>query len=259
MLQGGIRLKNFENKDPLFSLVTVVKNNEKFIDETINSVLNQTFKDFEYIIVDGDSKDNTLSIIKKYENKIDYWVSQKDNGIYDAFNYGISLCKGRYIGIINSDDIYTKDALKIISRYIDLYPENDFIFGSVKKHWGILHGFRPNKIYYSWGFYTSHSTGFFIKKESAKKIGPYNIKYKFHADYDYFYRMIVKNKMIGIATKKDEVTGIFRRGGFSSTISFFESSKEESKIRIDNGQNRLFVLFIFFYKLFKHILKSLFQ
>ena len=232
-----------------------MKNNDKFLEETIKSVLNQSLKDFEYIIVDGKSNDNTLNIIKKYENQIDYWLSQKDNGIYDAFNKGVNLCSGDYIGIINSDDVYTKDALKIISKYITNYPEKDFIFGSVKKHWGILHGFKPEKIRYSWGFYTSHSTGFFIKRNSAKKNGPYNTKYKFHSDYDYFYRMIVKNKMSGISTNKNEVTGIFRRGGFSSTISFFDSSKEESKIRIDNGQNRILVLVIFLYKLFKHTLK----
>ena len=259
MNQGGLRLKNTKKKNSLFSLVTVVKDNEKFLEETIKSVLNQSFKDFEYIIIDGNSDDNTLNIIKRYEEQIDYWLSQKDNGIYDAFNKGVNLCRGEYIGIINSDDVYTKDALKIIYKYIKNYPEKDFIFGSVKKHWGILHGFKPEKIRYSWGFYTSHSTGFFIKRNSAKKNGPYNTKYKFHADYDYFYRMIVKNKMTGISTNKDEVTGIFRRGGFSSTISFFDSSKEESKIRIDNGQNRILVLAIFLYKLFKHTLKLIFK
>lgn len=259
MNQGGLRLKNTKKKNSLFSLVTVVKDNEKFLEETIKSVLNQSFKDFEYIIIDGNSDDNTLNIIKRYEEQIDYWLSQKDNGIYDAFNKGVNLCRGEYIGIINSDDVYTKDALKIIYKYIKNYPEKDFIFGSVKKHWGILHGFKPEKIRYSWGFYTSHSTGFFIKRNSAKKNGPYNTKYKFHADYDYFYRMIVKNKMSGISTNKDEVTGIFRRGGFSSTISFFDSSKEESKIRIDNGQNRILVLVIFLYKLLKHTLKLIFK
>ena len=87
--------------------------------ETIKSVLNQMiFKDFEYIIIDGNSDDNTLNIIKKYEEQIDYWLSQKDNGIYDAFNKGVNLCRGEYIGIINSDDVYTKDALKIIYKYI---------------------------------------------------------------------------------------------------------------------------------------------
>jgi len=252
MNQGGLRLKNEQKQKPLFSLITVVKNNEKFLEETIKSVLNQSFKDFEYIIIDGKSDDNTLNIIHKYEDQIDYWVSQNDEGIYDAFNKGINLCNGDYIGIINSDDVYTKDALKIVSNYISKFPSKDFIFGSVKKHWGVLHGFNPKKIYYSWGFYTSHSTGFFIKRESAKINGIYNLKYKYHADYDYFFRMIVKNKMQGVGTSKNEITGIFRRGGFSSTISFWKLFKEELLIRIDNNQNIFLVLIIFIYKCIKN-------
>ena len=86
------------------------------------------------------------------------------------------------------------NALSILKKYIIKYPEKDFIFGAVKKHWGTLHGYRPWKIYFSWGFYSSHSTGFFMKLKSAKKVGLYNLKYKFSADYDYFFRMIVKKK-----------------------------------------------------------------
>ena len=114
---------------------------------------------------------------------------------------------GEFIGFINSDDIYKKNALNIISNYIEKNKVADFIFGSVKKHWGILHGYKPHKIKYSWGFYSSHSTGFFIKRKVAEKVGFYNIKYKYHADYDYFYRLIVKNKMKGISTKKNEIVG----------------------------------------------------
>ena len=94
---------------------------------------------------------------------------------------------------------HTKKNLNCDLFFFDYIKKNnfaDFIFGSVKKHWGILHGYKPHKIKYSWGFYSSHSTGFFIKRKVAEKIGFYNIKYKYHADYDYFYRLIVKNKMI---------------------------------------------------------------
>ena len=99
--------------------------------------------------------------------------------IYDAFNKGMIVSKGEFIGFINSDDIYKKDALSIISNYIRKNKATDFIFGSVKKHWGILHGYKPHKIKYSWGFYSSHSTGFFIKRKAAEKVGFYNIKYKY--------------------------------------------------------------------------------
>lgn len=256
--EGGLRLKNVLTKTanlPLFTIITVVKNGEKYIEQTINSVINQTYKNFEYIIIDGGSKDKTLDIINKYSTKIHYWVSEDDRGIYDAFNKGMLLARGDFIGIVNSDDVYTSDALGIIRNYILKNNNIDFIFGSVKKHWGVLYGYKPKKIKYSWGFYSSHSTGFFIKRESARQVGLYNIKYKYHADYDYFYRMIVKNKMRGIATKKEEIVGIFRRGGFSSTIKFWDSFLEEIKIRYDNKQNILIIAVIFFYKFLRNINK----
>ena len=201
-LHGGLRLKKKRLPEPLLSIITVVLNQEKHLENTIKSVLFQNLKNYEHIIIDGGSTDNTLKIIQKYSNKISYWISQKDKGLYYAFNKGMKLSRGKYIGIINSDDIYTKYAFNIISKYIIKNPKIDFFFGSVKKHWGVVHGYKPKKIKFSWGFYSSHSTGFFIKTSSAKKVGLYNTNYKYHSDYDYFYRMIVKKKMKGVATKK---------------------------------------------------------
>ncbi len=251
-LEGGKRKLKKKKNHPMFSIITIVLNNEKHLEKTFKSVFNQTYKNFEYIVIDGGSTDNSLKIIKKYQKKIDYWVSEKDKGIYDAFNKGMSLARGNFIGIINSDDLYTKNALKIISKYVNKHNKLDFIFGSVRKHWGVLHGYKPEKIRYSWGFYSSHSTGFFLKNKSAKRVGLYNLKYRYHADYDYFYRLIVKHKMKGMSTKKKELVGIFRRGGFSSTISFRKLFFEELKIRWDNNQNILIILIIFIYKFIKH-------
>ena len=253
ILHGGQRLNSKLSK-PLLSIITVVLNGEKHLEETIKSVLKQK-KSFEYILIDGQSNDNSLKIIKKYSNKISYWLSEKDKGLYDAFNKGMKLAQGKYIGIINSDDVYTNKAFDIVHKYITKNPQADFIFGSVKKHWGILYGYKPKKIKFSWGFYSSHSTGFFIKNDSAKKVGLYNLKYKYSSDYDYFFRMIKKLKLKGIATKKNEITGIFRRGGFSSTISFVDHFFEEIKIRIDNGQNKLLILIILIYKFVKNLKK----
>ena len=246
-------MKKLEKKT-IFSIITVVLNGEKHLEKTIKSVVSQK-ENFQYIVIDGGSTDNSVKIIKKYSKYIDYWISEKDNGLYDAFNKGLKKCKGEFVGIINSDDVYTKKAFSIIKKYINLNPDIDFIFGSVKKHWGILYGYKPEKIFYSWGFYSSHSTGFFIRLKSAKKVGYYNTKYKYHADYDYFYRMIVKRKLIGISTKKNEIVGIFRRGGFSSTIPYRKLFYEEMKIRYDNGQNIFLLLFIALYKIVKHFRK----
>ena len=167
----------------------------------------------------------------------------------------MSLAQGQFVGIINSDDIYKTNSLKIISKYIKKNDKIDFIFGSVKKHWGVLHGYKPQKIHYSWGFYSSHSTGFFLSLKAAKIVGLYNLNYKYHADYDYFYRLIVKHQMKGIATKKNEITGVFRRGGFSSSIHYRNLFKEELLIRINNGQNKILIFIIFLYKVFKHFNK----
>ena len=170
----------------------------------------------------------------------------------------MKISRGKYIGIINSDDVYKNKAFSVVEKYVNQNPNADFIFGSVKKHWGVLHGYKPEKIKYSWGFYSSHSTGFFIKTKSAKKVGLYNLKYRYHADYDFFYRMIVKKKMVGIATNKNEILGVFRRGGYSSTIPYRKLFFEEIKIRYDNNQNIFLLLFLTLYKIFKHFKKLIF-
>ena len=256
LYEGGKRLRKSIKKKykiPLISIITVIKNNEKFLEKTILSVLNQNYKNIEYILIDGGSTDNTLKIIKKYSSKIDYAVSQKDKGLYDAINKGISLSSGELIGIVNSDDLLTKNSLKILHKYYKNYPLCDFFFGTVKKHWGILHGYKPWKIDYSWFFYTSHSTGFFIKKNAADKLGKYSLRYKNSSDFDYFYRMIKKYKFKGIATKKNEVFGIFRPGGISSNLDFWDHFYEKNQIRIDNKQNKYFIFIMIILKiLFNH-------
>ena len=231
---------SFEKK-PLISIITTVRNGEKSIEKTIKSVINQSYKNIEYIIIDGDSKDNTNKIIRKYKKKIKYLVSKKDKGIYDGFNKGYKIAKGDFIGIINSDDVYKKKAIETVVSYINKNKDIDFIFGSVKKHYGLLYGYNAKKIQWSWNFYPAHSVGFFIKRKSANKIGKYNLKYKYCSDYDFLYRMVVKQKMHGVCTKKSEVLGNFAPNGFSTTINLFDLFLEEIKIRIDNNQNILMI------------------
>lgn len=114
----------------LFSIITVCFNSEKTIRRTIESVLNQSYKDFEYIIVDGKSTDKTMNIIKEYEDRFNNrlkYSSEPDSGIYNAMNKGIRLCKGSIIGIVNSDDWLQPDALEIVKKQADELNETDFI------------------------------------------------------------------------------------------------------------------------------------
>jgi len=238
------------------SIITVTKNSEKFLEKNILSVNNQVYKNYEHIIIDGGSTDKTLNIIHKHRKKIKYFISEKDKGLYDAMNKGIKCCSGDIIGILNSDDIYYRNALKIVDKYFNKYQKLDFLFGSVYKY-KLLHGYHPEKIKWTFGFYSTHSVGFFIRKNSHKKVGYYNIKYKYSADYDLFYRLIIKNKMSGMATNKNEIFGKFRSGGLSSRIRYIDFLKECSQIRLDNGQNYFVVNFIFLLRLFKNLKKML--
>ena len=239
------------NKNLKISIITVTKNSEKFLKQNIKSLSNQTYKNFEHIIIDGQSTDGTIEIIKNNSDKISKWVSEPDEGLYFAMNKGIKESTGDIIGILNSDDIYYPDALNIVNKYFSNNENLDFIFGTVEKY-KLMHGYFPKKINWTFGFYTTHSVGFFIKKTSQMKVGLYDTQYKYSADYDLFYRMIIKKKMLGTATKKDEIFGKFRQGGLSSRIKYLDFLKENNRIRINNGQNIIIVYLIFILRLLRN-------
>ena len=202
-----------KNKNYKISIITVVKNSASTIERCIKSVIDQNYKNIEYIIIDGNSNDGTSKIIDKYKDKISLIVRENDKSIWDAMNKGVELANGEIIGFLNADDFYYPIALEIVNRYFD---ENniDFLFGSVKKY-KLMHGFNPSIIKWSFGFYTSHSIGFFIKTIKHKEIGLYNSKY-LSADLDLFYKMIVNFKLKGIATKKNAETDNLRLFDFAS-------------------------------------------
>jgi glycosyltransferase involved in cell wall biosynthesis len=241
-----MRLKKIyrEKKFPKISIITPVLNGEIRLEKCLRSVSSQNYpkKKIEHIIIDGGSKDNSINIIKKYKNKIKYWHSKKDKGIYDAMNIGLKKCSGEIIGILNSDDFYYKNTFQIIAKYFNTL-KIDFLFGSVLKQ-KIFHNYYPEKLWYTFNIYPSHSVSFFIKKKAQKKIGNYNLKFKYSADRDLIYRMIKKHKIVGFATKRNEVFGKFNLYGFSSRVHFFTKVLEEIRIRLSNKQNFIQVFFV---------------
>ena len=115
---------------PLITIITVCYNSEKTISKTIESIIAQKYKNIEFIIIDGKSTDQTMKIIHKYKNYVAKIISEKDYGIYDAFNKGLTLCNGDLIGFVNSDDQLTPEATKILVEYYNKYPKKDFFFWS---------------------------------------------------------------------------------------------------------------------------------
>ncbi len=133
-IEGGLRTKGFLKKStlslPLISIVTVVYNGKNSLEKTIKSVLNQSYKNIEYIIIDGGSTDNTQNIINKYAGEIDYWISEPDNGIYDAMNKGIAAAKGDWIYFLGSDDmLYDNRTISDILAYLD--SDESVVFGNI--------------------------------------------------------------------------------------------------------------------------------
>ncbi len=247
-------MKKSKYNNPLISIITVVLNRKNTIEKTIKSVINQKYKNYELIIIDGGSSDGTMDIIKKYQNKIDLIISKKDKGIYNAMNKGLKYAKGDIIGILNSDDVYTKNALELVRKYFFKY-DIDFLFGSVIKD-RVLSGFNPSKIGWKFNIYPAHSSGFFISSKSHKIVGKYNESFKYHSDYDLIYRIVVKHKLKGMATNKKHITGVFGMHGITSRVSIFSKLIEEYKIRKYNKQNVIYLMFLFILKLLHKIISS---
>ncbi len=227
-----------------FSIITPVLNNKKYIKNNLASLKKQTYKNFEHIVIDGGSKDNTIDIIKKNKSHNTLVVSKKDKNLWEAINKGIKLSKGDIICVLNSDDYFYKDALKIINSYFVNNNKLDYIFGAVNKYNRILYKLEKEKIFYKFNVYPSHSVSFFVKKSVHKKIGVYDENLDFCSDYDFFYRLFNSKKIKGTNTKRNEIVGFFRPGGISENVSLLKKIFLEFKIRFKNGQNLIFLILL---------------
>lgn len=182
-------------KQPLVSIITVVYNGEKTIKKTIQSILNQSYKNIEYIIIDGGSTDKTVEIIKRYEDEISYWVSEEDEGIYDAMNKGVKHASGDFIAILNADDWYESTAVsKSISAIIE--HNADYSYASIGYHQNgnittikplAYDTFLPNA-YFQMPF--PHISAF-IKKEIYSKLNAFDTNYKIAGDHDFILRTLL--------------------------------------------------------------------
>jgi len=199
--EGGLRTKklfktSYPNK-PLISIVTVVYNGKRHLEQTINSVLDQSYDNVEYIIIDGASTDGTLDIIKKFNDQIDYWISEPDNGIFDAMNKGLKCASGNFIGFINADDTYKHNILDTVIDNILAHPKVHFFYGDVdvvNNQQEYLHLFSGASQGEKLGMYIPHQSSF-INLDVHRQY-PFDITYKIAADRVLFAQLF-KNKFEG--------------------------------------------------------------
>lgn len=249
------------------SIITVAYNSASTIRDTFESVLSQTYDDIEYIVVDGASKDDTVSIIQEYDQRFNArmrWLSEPDKGLYDAMNKGLRMATGDIVGIINSDDFYHRnDILKLIV--------NEFIDSEVQAIYGDVRFVNPSDLsktvrYYSsksfkpsmfrFGFMPAHPT-FFTYKRNYDKIGYYRTDYKIAADYELLIRFLYVNKLSSKYLSEDFMK--MRTGGISTSSFKSNLLLNREIVRACRGNGIKTSLFILFFKYFVKVFELIFK
>jgi glycosyltransferase involved in cell wall biosynthesis len=223
-LEGGLLTKGlFKKKSlvdrPLVSIVTPVYNGERYLEETIESIIDQTYDNIEYLVIDGGSQDGTLEIIKSYEDKIAYWVSEPDRGMYDGINKGFKIATGDIFSWLNADDKYYRSAVEVVVRVFNRHPEIEWVTGIptiydkdglITKVGVPLHYFRE---FISMGLYRGDILGWiqqestFWRKSLMDRSGMLRANLQLAGDYELWVRFSKHSNLTTIPT----VLGGFRK------------------------------------------------
>lgn len=218
------------------SIITITYNSEEYLADAINSIRNQNYPDLEYIVVDGGSTDGTLDIVKSNSDIISKWVSEPDRGISDAFNKGISMATGDIIGIINSDDMLSDNALSIIRDRVN--ADTDVFYGNVVNFGeGIEHPYvtKPGPLD---GLYVSMTLihpAVFVRRSAYEKYGTFNLSYKCCMDRDLLLRMYSQGAKFQYV---DESLARYRHGGVNQRTYVTTTVAEGEMISIEYGMSK---------------------
>lgn len=232
------------------SLITVVYNGETFLEECFKSVIAQTYSDIEYIVIDGGSTDQTLSIIQRNRSDIDYFVSEQDKGLYDAINKGIQKSTGDIIGILNADDMFAdSNILASVAETFITNPAIDGVYGDLD----YIHPIT-NKIVRKWrsgqttaeeikkGWMPAHPT-LYLKRTLFEKYGDYALDLGTAADYElilrYFYTHKIKAVHLPVLMVNMRMGGVSNQSLKSRFYAFINDYKA---LRRNNLSNALLVL-----------------
>lgn len=232
------------------SIVTISYNAREYIAQTIESVISQSYKNIEYVVIDGGSTDGTAEVVRAYSPYIDYFISEKDDGISDAFNKGINACTGELVFLLSADDFLQDDALHRVVRIFNQY-QPDVIHGSIlmlNPESGNLVRSKPipglKNPYF--GQPLKHGATF-VTKKAYEKVGGYNTKYKYAMDYD----MTLKLLEAGMVFQYLDIDVATIRAGGVNHIYRRETIEECRQITIAHGTHRIFAWLYKEWKLFK--------
>ena len=214
-------MKDAFSKLPLISIVTVVYNGENTIAQCIESIVSQDYPHVEYIVIDGNSKDQTMAIVNRYKHQISHIVSEPDKGIYDAMNKGVRLAKGEIVGILNADDFYPHS--KVLQTVANAFMESDiqlfcasvgiFKAENFTRMWRYYDASKFKKWQFILGMQPPHPATF-IRKKTYDTLGDYDPDFRISGDFDLLVRMIYVNNLPVLYSK--EVLVHMRDGGVSS-------------------------------------------
>lgn len=237
---GGLRLRGLGKPvgggsgsadDPLISVITVVRNGERHLEQAIRSVLEQDYDNVEYIVVDGDSTDGTLDIVKRYDEGIDFWLSEPDGGLYEAMNKGVRLTTGAIIGILNADDVYSAATLpKVAAAFTD--QTIDFVYGSVMRvsptgrRLSETHPIAPRLFHKAWAQCVFPHPSLFVRRSVYDAIGLFDTDFRVAADRDFMARMIRKGYR---GVQLEGCVAIMRSGGLSDKLPSFKETRRVAR------------------------------
>lgn len=225
-----------QSAPPLFTIVTVVRNGSTTLQKCINSIKAQTFQDFEYLIIDGASSDGTIDLIRDNSDVVSFAMSEEDQGLYFAMNKGLKQARGKYVGILNADDIYFPNTLDLVQEAFRKDSNSDVIYGAMsyfnqpdRAHF--IHSDElPNRMIF-------HPTCF-VSIETYKRIGDFDTKYQVAADYEFIMRCFKAGEnFLGLK----HALAIFSDGGASARLrlrSILETSEIQARYNSESKFHR---------------------
>jgi len=249
-------------KKPLISIITVVYNGEQYLQQTIDSVINQSYENIEYIIIDGGSTDTTLAIIEQNSAYITQWVSEPDKGLYDAMNKGIRMANGELIGMINSDDWYELNAVECVVEAFEKYPQKTIFhahrFDISDDNSKTLRKFHPSSFKFKYYGMTYNHPSMFISSIEYNE-HKYNINLRSLSDYEFTLTAFLKNPNRFCFVNHTIVN--YRLDGISANMGYIASNIESYEARKHAGMSfaeRIFaIVFSSFVNIFYPIFKAL--